>query len=323
MANIIYTNLFEKVDLFNKLKSEGRIVQTPYRDKSSENSYCFKVGDNIHPSKTKEYKKLLLQTIKENFGITNSSFDEKFRQVINGAGQEWKTINVFHSSSLLCLLCFYNVSEQNPLDITIDGKVCRFTVSEFEVPNEIGKNKRGKNYYSHIDVKLSGECGGKSVALYLESKFSEYINQRGKQEFTFTKEYDSIYSKLQGKIDNLSINGLNENEKISLVQTGKSSPARYWQGIKQMVSHYLGMKNCNDTSDIIYLGEILYDFRPFIYIPHDYFGDYEKMHQQLVKALEEIETEPQRFKVGKNILTYQGIFKNHKLDERVRELYNL
>lgn len=323
MANIIYTNLFEKVDLFNKLKSEGRIVQTPYRDKSSENSYCFKVGDNIHPSKTKEYKKLLLQTIKENFGITNSSFDEKFRQVINGAGQEWKTINVFHSSSLLCLLCFYNVSEQNPLDITIDGKVCRFTASEFEVPNEIGKNERGMPYYSHIDVKLSGVCEGKSVALYLESKFSEYINQRGKQKFTFTKEYDSIYSKLQGKIDNLSINGLNENEKISLTQTGKDRPARYWQGIKQMVSHYLGMKNCNDTSDIIYLGEILYDFRPFIYMPHDYFGDYTEIHQQLVKALEEIETEPQRFKVGKNILTYQGIFKNYKLDERVRELYNL
>lgn len=323
MANIIYTKLFESIDLFNKLKSEGRIVQTPYRDKSSENSYCFKVGDNIHPSKTDGYKELLLQTIKENFGITNSSFDEKFRQVINGAGQEWKTINVFHSSSLLCLLCFYNVSEQNPLDITIDGKVCKFTASEFEVPNEIGKNKRGMPYYSHIDVKLSGECGGKSVALYLESKFSEYINQRGKQVFTFTKEYDSIYSKLQGKIDDLSINGLNENEKISLVQTGKSSPARYWQGIKQMVSHYLGMKNCNDTSDIIYLGEILYDFRPFIYMPHDYFGDYEKMHQQLVKALEEIETEPQRFKVGKNVLTYQGLFKNYKLDERVRELYNL
>lgn len=320
MANIIYTNLFESIDLFKKLKSEGRIVKTPYRGKLSENSYCFKVGDNIHPSKTDKYKELLLQTIKENFGITNSSFDEKFCQVINGAGQEWKTINVFHSSSLLCLLCFYNVSEQSPLDITIDGNVCRFTASGFEVPNKIGKNKRGMPYYSHIDVKLSGVCEGKSVALYLESKFSEYINQRGKQEFTFTKEYDSIYSKLQGKIAGLNISGLNENEKISLTQTGKNRPARYWQGIKQMVSHYLGMKNCKDTSDIIYLGEILYDFKD---MPNDYFGDYKEVHQQLVTALEEIETEPQRFKVVKNILTYQDIFKNYKLDERVRELYKL
>lgn len=318
MANTIYTKLFEHIDLFKKLKIEGRIAKTPYRGKLSENSYCFKVGDNIHPSETDEYKELLLQTIKENFGITNSSFDEKFPKVINGAGQEWKTINVFHSSSLLCLLCFYNVSEQNPLDITIDGKVCRFTASEFEVPNEIGKNKRGKPYYSHIDVKLSGVCGGKSVALYLESKFSEYVNQRGKQEFTFTKEYDSIYSKLQGKIEGLSISGL--NEKISLVQTDKSRPARYWQGIKQMVSHYLGMKNCKDASDIIYLGEILYEFKD---IPNDYFGDYKEVHQQLVTVLEEIETEPQRFTVVKNILTYQDIFKYYKLDERVRELYKL
>lgn len=317
MANIIYTNFFETIEQFNKLKRDGRIVKTPYRGKLSENSYCFKVGDNIHPSKTKE---LLLQTIKENFGITNSSFDEKFNKVIKGAGHEWKNINVVHSSSLLCLLCFYNVSEQNPLDITIDGKVFRFTASEFEVSNEIGKNKRGMPYYSHIDVKLSGVCEGKSVALYLESKFSEYINQRGKQEFTFTKEYDSIYSKLSGKIDWLSISGL--NEKISLTPKGKNRSAQYWQGIKQMVSHYLGMKNCTDTSDIIYLGEILYDFCPYN-MPHDYFGDYKQMHQQLVKALEEIETEPQRFKVAKDILTYQGIFQNYKLDERVRELYNL
>ena len=318
MANIIYTKLFEGMDQFKKLKDVGRIVQTTYRDKLSENSYCFKVGDYIHPSNAKEYKRLLLQTIKENFGITNSSFDEKFCQVIKGAGQEWRTINVFHSSSLLCLLCFYNVSEQKPLDITIDGKVCRFTASEFEVANEIGKNEQGKPYCSHIDVKLSGVCEGKSVALYLESKFSEYVNQRGKQEFTFTKEYDSIYSKLSGKIDGLKID-INKDETISLSQTDKNRPARYWQAIKQMVSHYLGMKNCTDTSDIIYLGEILYEF----HMPYDYFGDYKQIHQQLVTALEEIETEPQRFKVEKDILTYQDIFKNYELDEQIRELYKL
>ena len=28
MANIIYTNLFESIDLFKKLKREGQIVQT-------------------------------------------------------------------------------------------------------------------------------------------------------------------------------------------------------------------------------------------------------------------------------------------------------
>lgn len=322
MANIIYTNLFEGIEQFKKLQVEGRIVQTSYLDKSSENSYCFKVGNYIHPSKTKDYCNELLKTTKKNFNINNSSFDEKFCKVIKGAGQEWRTINVFHSSSLLCLLCFYNVSEQNPLDITIDGKVCRFTASEFEVQNKIGKNGQGKPYYSHIDVKLSGVCEGKSVALYLESKFSEYVNQRGKQKFTFTKEYDSIYSKLSGKIDDLKID-INKNETISLSPADKNRPAQYWQGIKQMVSHYLGMKNCTDTSDIIYLGEILYDFSPYIYMPLDYLSDYKKMHKQLVTALEEIETEPQRFTIIKNILTYQDVFQNYELDKQVRELYKL
>lgn len=292
-------------------------MNTPFRNSVSENSFCFEVG--MKPSNTEEYKECLLQAIKEVFGITNRSFEEKFNQAINGAGQEWRELNVFHSSSLLALLCFYNVSNDNPLSVKIEGKTCKFTTSEFEVSNTIGKNISGKNYSSHIDVKLTGECEGKSVSLYLESKFSEYVNQRGKTSFSYTDDYNNIYSKLQGKIEDLDI--IIGCDEITLVQTNNKRPARYWQGIKQMISHYLGMKNCKDKSELIYLGEILYDFRP--YIPNDFFGDYEDIHKQLVDALELIEIEPQSFKVGKNILTYQGVFKNYNLDERVRELYNL
>ena len=131
MANIIYTNYFEKIDLFQRLKKEGRIVNTPFRNTVSENSFCFEIG--MKPSNTEEYRERLLQTIKDVFGITNSSFDKKFK----------------------------------------------------------------------------------------------------------------------------------------------------------------------------------------------HFGDYEDIHKQLVDALEEIESQPQTFKVGKNILTYQGVFRNYNLDERVRELYDL
>lgn len=319
MANIIYTNYIEQIDLFQRLKKEGRIVNTPFRNTVSENSFCFEVG--MKPSNTAEYKEHLLKTIKEVFGITNGSFDEKFNHAINGAGQEWNELNVFHSSSLLALLCFYNVSEDNPLPVKIEGKTCKFTTSEFEVSNPIGKNISGKSYSSHIDVKLTGECDGKSVSLYLESKFSEYVNQRGKTSFSYTDDYNSIYSKLQGKIEDLDINI--GSDEITLVQTNNKRPARYWQGIKQMVSHYLGMKNCKDENKLIYLGEILYDFRTKILKPHDFFRDYEDIHKQLIDAFEDIETGPQRFKVVKNILTYQDVFRNCNLDERVRELYNL
>ena len=153
MANIIYTNYFDHINLFKKLKKEGRIVNTPFRNTVSENSFCFNVG--MKPSNSDEYKERLLQTIKDVFGITKDSFDGKFYKAIEGAGQEWKTLNVFHSSSLLALLCFYDVSEQNPLSINIEGVKCKFTSSEFEVPNIIGRDKRGKDYSSHIDVKLT------------------------------------------------------------------------------------------------------------------------------------------------------------------------
>ena len=190
-------------------------MNTPFRNKVSENSFCFEVG--MKPSNTEEYKECLLQAIKEVFGITNRSFEEKFNQAINGAGQEWRELNVFHSSSLLALLCFYNVSNDNPLSVKIEGKTCKFTTSEFEVSNTIGKNISGKNYSSHIDVKLTGECEGKSVSLYLESKFSEYVNQRGKTSFSYTDDYNNIYSKLQGKIEDLDI--IIGCDEITLVQT--------------------------------------------------------------------------------------------------------
>ena len=90
-----------------------------------------------------------------------------------------------------------------------------------------------------------------------------------------------------------------------------------------MVSHYLGMKNCKDQSDLIYLGEIVYDFRPFKDMQNDFYEDYREIYKQLVDALEDIETEPQKFKVEKDLLTYQGVFESFNLDERVRELYNL
>ena len=83
------------------------------------------------------------------------------------------------------------------------------------------------------------------------------------------------------------------------------------------------MKNCKDQSELIYLGEIVYDFRPFKDMQNDFYGDYREIHKQLVYALEDIETEPQKFKVGKNLLTYQSVFKGFNLDKQVRELYNL
>lgn len=322
MANIIYEQLFEQTESFKQLKDEGKLVKTLWKGKPSENSYCFDVGIKT-PSNTKEYKDSLLQTIKLNFGITNRTFDEKFKKAIGGAGQEWRRLHVFHSSSLLTLLCFYNISEQSPLTITIEGKECCFTESEFECKNLIGENK-GNKFYSYVDVKLSGEReDGHSVTLYLESKFSEYINQRGSCKFSNTDDYKEIYEKLDGKIDNLKITI--ENDQISLTQTDRKRTAQYWKGIKQMVSHYLGMRNCKKKSENIYLGEIVYDFSMYNKIAKakEYFDNYKGIHKQLAKGLNSLKTSSQNVKVIENLLTYQEVFKGYKLDELVCKHYLL
>ena len=67
----------------------------------------------------------------------------------------------------------------------------------------------------------------------------------------------------------------------------------------------------------------MYDFRPFKDMQNDFYEDYREIYKQLVDALENIETEPQKFKVEKDLLTYKGVFESFNLDERVRELYNL
>lgn len=64
----------------------------------------------------------------------------------------------------------------------------------------------------------------------------------------------------------------------------------------------------------------MYDFRP---MQKDFYRDYREIHKQLVDALEDIETEPQKFKVVKDLLTYKDVFESFNLDKRVRKLYNL
>lgn len=317
MPNLIYTEYFFKNALFNKLKEDGYVVNTPYRKTVSQNSFCLKTS--LEQSNTEEYKNHVLEVIKKVFGITNPLFDEKFHKAVNGAGQEWNEINRLHSSALVPLLFFYSVSDTNPLTILIDGHECVFTSSEFEVDNCIGKNRKNNDFCSHIDVLLLGKCGDKTVSLYLESKFGEYINQRGDEKgIPRIKEYNDIYTLLRNKIEGIRIN-LNE-DTIDIIQINKKPYSFYCQGIKQMICHYLGMKNRTVKCDMSYLGEILFDFRPYINSP-DYFLMYESIHDKLVQALNEVRTSDIDFQILPRLLSYKEIFKNFNIDSNVAELY--
>lgn len=317
MSNIIYSQYFSKSDRFNQLRNEGIIVNTPYRGAPSPNSYCLKT--TITPSNTKEYKDHVKAIIKDIFGISDIIFDEKYQKAINGAGQEWNEINRLHSSALVPLLFFYNVSETNPLTLSIDGKNCIFTKSEFEVDNYIGKNRINKDFYSHIDVLLIGKCEDKTISLYLESKFGEYINQRGDEKgIPRIKEYDEIYSNLINKVE--GINFIFNEKSIDIIQINKKPYSLYCQGIRQMVCHYLGMKNRQDNCDLSYLGEILFDFRPYINTP-DYFEMYESIHGKLIEALNSISNPNNSFKLLPKVLSYQDILKSFDINSAISKLY--
>lgn len=90
MANIIYTNYFEKIDLFQRLKKESRIVNTPFRNTVSEKSFCFEVG--MKPSNTEEYRECLLQTIKDVFGIKLTSPQKGVNIILYSDGTSSKVI---------------------------------------------------------------------------------------------------------------------------------------------------------------------------------------------------------------------------------------
>lgn len=251
------------------------------------------------------------------FSLNPHTFRVKFKQAISGDGLEHRRIRTLHSSSLLCLLCFYNISEEFPLEITIEGRQARFTSSRFEIKNNIPNSTRPSN----IDVVLEGHYkeSDKEVVLFLESKFSEYLSwgkYSGISEMVYKETYDSLkecLQKMELKYENSELTSL----------TGPTH--HYASGIKQMVSHALGVRNAANEDKYkncdIYLGEILFRFPEEIDSGQKKFNDYTRLYKILADGLNSISDS--KFKVISKCLTYQDIFESFKLDEAVRRFYSL
>lgn len=276
-------------------------------------SSCSFVNMRGLSSKDKGY---IRDTLKNVFEIDSPYFDAKFSEAVGGSGQEWGKIATLHSSSLLALLCFYQLKEK-PLKLEIDGNECTFTDCYFECKNDI----KGSSSPSNIDVVLVGENeSSEQVILFLESKFSEYLSH-GKQD-KISSVYDEVYNQLTANqtarpIAGIEITRANDMWSIS---ASPHKPQQYCQGIKQMISHYQGIQNgfiesIRDVFDHIYLGEILFDFGNR---EDSYFG----LYPQLAKRLNEI-NECDRFEVLSESLTYQEVFKDFGLDPFVKEFYTL
>ena len=310
----LYSQFFAESPLVQECIEEGKLFQTYWQGAYSKNSCSFIDMKNVSECQ-------VCANLKEIFGIKNELFEGKYCMAISGDGQEYRRISTLHSSSLVALLCFYSLSKDSPLTMEIDGGKVEFYKSLFEQKNPIDKEGQ---HNSNMDVVLIGKNeADESVILFLESKFSEYLTH-GKYG-KISSVYDDIYNALiadKQPIDGLEIKHGEDGWSIS---AAPGHPQQYCQGIKQMISHYLGIQNgfIEDKGkeyDHIYLGEILFKFPEGVDKKHKSYDSYVGLYKQLARKLNSINSEP-KFKMLESSLNYQDLLRNFGLDDKVRKFY--
>jgi hypothetical protein len=323
-------------EFFSKSRLEAKVDKTIWRGSPSENSFCF-----INPEvKYKEREGVVLNKLREVFEIQSVSFDDKFRQAISGDGQEVKRIATLHSSSLAALLLLYSVSNDNPLICELDGKKYTFDNCYFEVKTNVKDS-----HFSNMDVVLVGKNSeDKDVLFFLESKFSEYLNT-GMCDNISLDAYKDKYKEL-GLMGDNAIQGLHfefgkGKDNVECLQIKSDTTPQYCSGIKQMISHYMGVinfieqgKNALDPKqkshldeivDLrnragIILGEVLFDFGDTVDEGASKLSRYSTIYNKLATILNK---HTSKLYILPTILTYQELLKDFKLDKKVKDFYQL
>lgn len=294
-----------------------------------------------------------LSALKRVFHIEENIFDEKFRQACSGSGQEERRIATLHSSSLCALLFFYNITKK-PLKIEIEGVgEVEFFDAIFEYQNCVIENANPSN----MDVTLLGKCQDKNVILFLESKFSEYIT--GAQKSLNIKNAYLQEEISKPLYENWQWNKEEDSNDKDFSVSVSESPV-YLGGLKQMISHYVGVRKFergiqklkqgqnadkdlhniqNDAAKqsvqeklrnyalegetIIALGSIIFD----VYAndeTHRELQEYGTLYKDLMKQISEVSAQSgSGIYILENFYTYQQLFRNKKewLTKQVYDFY--
>ncbi len=234
------------------------------------------------------------KSISDSFKINKNqkTFINKFKMACSGTGDELKKITTLHSSSLCALLFFFNVDNKKLIFPSLNKY--EFTESYFEFQNKV------IGYPSNIDVVLLGKNieNGNKVILFLESKFSEYITGIGKKSVGKSYFNPDCYS--------LPIyESVEKNKSFDFnKENGFYNSKKYNEGLKQMISHYYGIRRFMegefvDNKDNIYknikepkaseiiLGEILFNDFSNVSSLKKYLDDYEKDYSSLASIINE------------------------------------
>lgn len=328
----------------NSSSLEGEIEPNPAKEVSS---YKFKGNSNN-----------VCEIVKNFYGIYNEDlFSKQYEKAVSGNGDEQKKILTLHSSSRLALLTFYNVTDDNPLTLEIDGESIRFDYSTFEFKNPV------IGYPSNMDVVLVSH--EKNVVLFLESKFAEYYLYASHKSREISSKYAEnryggcFYDASWLRKLEIEKNDLPEGQ-FELSSNAKDNRWDYLDGFKQMISHYIGVRRRLDDKDQekdkeydndsvtykevldiigkpeskVYLGEILFDEIPdgSNRVPHpkDVLETYGELYSNLAKKMnEEIDKAGLRdkFKVLDEHLKYSDILNSektiHSFEPKIFEFYGM
>ncbi len=289
----------------------------------------------------------------DKFGLKNIElFKEKLSEACSGSGQEALKITTMHSSSLCALLFFYNVCDKNKLELELgdaeNKKTYIFEKSYFEFQNVVIKGRQPSN----MDVVLLGyekDNVSQSVVLFLESKFSEYY-KNPKSHLDIASSYlennygGAVYKKLAPKYKIDTENSPKNNFRLI------AADATYMEGIKQMISHYIGVRNLLDRKVVskrncvghenvvgavdkrakVFLGSIIFaDLFSSSKDKEIYYENYAEKHKELAKVLNEVTRDlgvDNKLMVLEEPLTYAEVFNRGNgssfvVDEKVKKYY--
>jgi len=305
----------EFIKLINKEKKYSAFVDNDFINTFIDNNQLmFKDKGHKSIGFLPDINNLVFERLKDIFEIEDTDlFKKKFDEAVSGDGSELLNMLTIWSSSLCALLCFYNINEDNPLEITIENIECKFTEVHFEVKNKVFRNP------SNIDVVLIGkenkENKENKVILFLESKFAEYLS---KEKYDFSESY---------------INYLKEKqvEDVMPIINSYKNPGL----LKQLIAHYIGLDHfTNDKFYSFHKDEERYNVYKFyhenkdvhVFLKEIIFNNDNDEVNEYINKLEEVEkhlTWNDKVKVL-SPTTYQDFFKDHfKMNPRVKEFYKL
>ena len=281
------------------------IIKTPFipSKTESDNSYSFSLKDGEKP------KECIGRVFNVNLSnIPDNKIDHR--------------ITTLHSSALAVLLCFHNISSNNPLEIQINNQTYTFTEFELEFPNQC-KKIGGR---SKIDIALFNE--DKSVVLFLEAKFSEYL-ESGCKKISEQYKDEPLFMSASILPDYLYFTGIEDQKPLQLLSKNRGQ-GRYREGIKQMLCHYIGAshyireKKKKHVIKKVFIGTLLFDFGA---VSKDRLCDYCEMYSELANNINSWSEKEQEIELVNKVITYQELFHSKTntriLPKRVKCYYNL